>query len=334
MADRFEGKKLGAEGYVYNSYGDVKYLKHAIASVTSLRRYDTIRPVAIFCSPDHADILKNPEFSSTFDHVFLLPEKNRSITGFKHSVCDFMPFERNLYLDGDIVACRNPNRLWKMFSAFGFTITGNHSADNFFGGPKGPGIVKDILFGRRKRTLKRFGLTYLPRIQSGVMYAADHSETESVCKKAAEILTDKAATHFRSRTEEHGRSEESCEWSLAMAMAILEKQVYPWFNCYESAQLDFIENFTDYDRDFTSVSCLYYTNKFIYNFRGIPTGWIQKSLINLFSLFPGRRDYLYVTPYFLHFGWYHQKKPFYTFAERIWNELRQNSEPAQKELEP
>jgi len=324
MADKFEGKKLGAEGYIYNSYGSEKYLKYAVASVHTLRRHDKKRPVAIFCTEEQSEILENPALSSIFEHIFILPEKNRSITGFKHNVCDFMPFERNIYLDGDIVVCRDTDRLWKSFSAYTFTATGNHSADNFFGGPKGIGVIKEMILGRRSRTLKRFGLTYLPRIQSGVIYAADYDHTKAVCDKATEMLSRKAETHFRSRTEEEGRSEESCEWSLAMAMADLEMQIHPWFNSYESVQLDFIEEFTNYDSDFESVSCLYYTKKFVYNFRGFPIRWLQKLLIKMFTLLPGSGDYHFVTPYFLHFGWYHQKKPFFLLADSIWDALHEN----------
>lgn len=332
MSDTFKGNKKEAEGYVYNSYDDLNYLKYAVASVTTLRRYDTTRPAAIFCSPEHANYLKIPSLKSIFEHIFILPEENRSITGFKHNICDFMPFEKNIFLDGDIVVCRDLNRLWDSFSAFDFTATGNHSADNFFGGPKGIGVIKDIMLGRRKRTLNRFGLTYLPRIQSGVMYASDYDETKMVCDKAKNMLSMKTGTHFRSRSGEQGRSQESCEWSLAMAMALLEKQVYPWFNCYESVQLDFIDSFTDYDEDFKSVSCLYYTNKFIYNFRGFPIRWLQKTLIRLFTSFPGKGDLLYVTPYFLHFGWYHQKKPFIELTERIWGKLYKNSELSEPQV--
>lgn len=332
MSDKFKGNKKDAEGYVYNSYGDLKYLKYAVASVSTLRRHDTTRPVAIFSSPEHADYLKNSPFKSIFDYIFILPEENRSITGFKHNVCYFMPFERNIFLDVDIVACKDLNRLWVSFSTYDFTATGNHSADNFFGGPKGIGVIKDILLGRRKRTLNRFGITYLPRIQSGVMYASDYEETKKVCDKAKEMLSMKAGTHFRSRSEENGRSQESCEWSLAMAMAILEKQVYPWFNCYESVQLDFIDSFTEYDEDFTSVTCLYYTNKFIYNFRGLPIRWLQKTLISIFSAFPGKGDLLYVTPYFLHFGWYHQKQPFIDFADKIWSKFHKNNKLSEPQL--
>lgn len=326
MSDKFKENKKGAEGYVYNSYGDLKYLKYAVASVTTLRRYDTTRPAAIFCSSDHADYLKSSSFKSIFDHIFKLPEENCSITGFKLNNCEFMPFGKNIFLDGDIVVCRDLNRLWTSFSAYDFTATGNHSADNFFGGPKGIGVVKDILLGRRKRTLKRFGLTYLPRIQSGVIYASDYDEAKKVCDKAREMLSMKSGTHFQSRTEEKGRGQESCEWSLAMAMALLEKQVYPWYNCYESVQLDFIDSFTEYDEDFTTVTCLYYTNKFIYNLRGFPIRWLQKALIRLFTVFPGNGDLLFVTPYFLHFGWYHQKQPFIGFADKVWSKLHKNSE--------
>jgi len=44
------------------------------------------------------------------------------------------------------------------------------------------------------------------------------------------------------------------------------------------------------------------------------------------SLFPGKGDHMKVTPYCLHFGWYHQKKPFLDFSEKIWNDLVKNEE--------
>jgi len=33
-----------------------------------------------------------------------------------------------------------------------------------------------------------------------------------------------------------------------------------------------------------------------------------------------------VTPYCLHFGWYHEKQPFYEFTEHIWFKLQSNTE--------
>jgi hypothetical protein len=106
-----------------------------------------------------------------------------------------------------------------------------------------------------------------------------------------------------------------------MAMSKLKLQVYPWFYGYISPQLDFIENFTNYDEDFNNVSCLYYSNKTVYNLRGFPVKWIQKLLLQFLTVFPGKGDHLYVTPYCLHFGWYHQKQPFFEFSKRVWEEL-------------
>ncbi|MDZ7682575.1 MAG: hypothetical protein U5J63_12910 [Fodinibius sp.] len=42
-----QNKLAPLKGYVYNTYGHPKYLKHAVASVVSLRRYDEERPVAL-----------------------------------------------------------------------------------------------------------------------------------------------------------------------------------------------------------------------------------------------------------------------------------------------
>ena len=133
----------------------------------------------------------------------------------------FLTFKKNLFLDSDILWCKNPDNLWKQFNAYQFTITGNQTSDLFFGAPKGFPVLKDFLLRRRKRTLKRFNLTYLSRVQSGMIYAADYDLTKEVCELAKEMLSRREETHFRSRKEEVGRSEESCEWSFAMAMAKL-----------------------------------------------------------------------------------------------------------------
>ncbi|MDZ7682577.1 MAG: hypothetical protein U5J63_12920 [Fodinibius sp.] len=40
-----------------------------------------------------------------------------------------------------------------------------------------------------------------------------------------------------------GRSEESCEWSMAMAMSKLDLPVYPWLQGHTSPQLDYIADY-------------------------------------------------------------------------------------------
>ena len=57
------------EGYVYVSYGHPKYLKHAIASITTLRRYDKIRPITLACSAKHKEILEQKELNYLFDVI-------------------------------------------------------------------------------------------------------------------------------------------------------------------------------------------------------------------------------------------------------------------------
>lgn len=107
-----------------------------------------------------------------------------------------------------------------------------------------------------------------------------------------------------------------------MAMSKLNLPVYPWLMAQESPQLDFIQDLTKYDQDFEYVSCKYYSNPFVYSFRGLPSVFLRKVLINIFSLLPGKADFLAVTPYVLHFGWLHQKQPFFEFTERVWNRLK------------
>lgn len=309
------------EGYVYNSYGSATYLRHAVASLTTLRRYDNKRPAALICTEEHHQLLKEYQLTSMFETILPIREEHASIVGFKHNLHYYMPFEKNLYLDSDIIWCRDPDPLWISLSVFDFTITGQQVSDNFFGASKGFPVLADVFFQRRRRTLKRFGITQLSRVQSGMIYGADRELTRSICTLATDILTRKRETHFQSRLSEKGRSQESCEWSLAMAMAKQNLQVYPWYLGHESPQLDYLEHYTRHDPDFRDVECIYYCDPFVYSLRGLKSNWIRNRLLGLFSLFPGKGDYIVTTPYCLHFGWVHQKRPFFDFAERNWMKL-------------
>lgn len=308
------------EGYVLHTYGNEKYLRHAVASVRTLRRYDNRRPVALYADEFQIELLKRRGLDNIFEVLEVLPEAHRSIVGFKHHLSRFKPFERSLYVDSDVVWCRDPDPLWHQLEAFSFTATGLEKADAWFGGPKGIAIILDRLLDRRRRTMKRFGLTYLPRVQAGMIYAADDSLTHEVSVRAQKFLSRREETHFRSRLAE-GRSEESCEWSMAMAMSSLDLPIFNWYQGQNSPQLDFIEGFVDHDTDFKSVQCLYYTDPLVHGLRGVPNQGLRDFLVRLISRLPGRGDYMWVTPYALHFGWMHHKKPFDDLADRIWDEL-------------
>lgn len=316
-----ESKKLGEEGYVYVSYGKVKYLSHAVVSALTLRRFDKERPIAIVCTKEHLDVLEQKGLGDLFAVKHEILPENASIVGFKHHIHKFLFFEKNIFLDSDIVWCKHPDNLWLALEPFPFTITGIQTSDNFFGAPKGIGVLKDILLRRRQRTLNRFGLSYLSRVQSGVMYAKDFDLTKKVAEEAQEMLRRIDETHFQSRLKESGRNMESCEWSLAMAMSKLDIPVYPWLQGQSSAQLDYISNYTTHDDDFEKVICKYYPDTFVYNLRGLKIEWLQKFLTKTLSLIPGRGDYINVTPYCLHFGWLHEKQPFLDFADREWEKI-------------
>ena len=309
---------LAKEGYIFAIYGDKKYLKHAVASALTIRRHDEERPVALICEQKHHDELKRNHMLDVFDFIYPLGKQHDSIVGFKHNIYEYMLFDRNLYLDCDMVWCKDPNPLWTSLSAHPFTVTGNQAADHFFGGPKNFSIVTDFVLARRQRTLNNFGLSYLSRVQSGMMYAQDYELTKKVCKTASEMLARKDETHFLSRTLEEGRTEESCEWSLAMAMSKLNIPVHPWLQGHTSPQLDYISDLTDHDPNFEFVSCKYYSNNFVYSFRGLKSKMLRNILLKMFSFLPGYGDHMAVIPYALHFGWYHQKQPFFSFSENIW----------------
>lgn len=309
------------EGYVYNSYSSSLYLKHVVSSVMTLRRYDTVRPVALYCSYEHKKIIEKFKLTPLFSQIHILPEENRSIPGFKHNLEKFMPFQKNLFLDSDIVWCRNPDPLWTRLDSYQFTITGTQIADIFFGGHKGIFVLADVFMQRRKKTLHKFGLSFLSRVQAGMIYSSDKALTKRVSDAAKEYFSQKDETHFVSRTTEKGRNDESCEWSLAMAMAALELQVFNWLNGYESPQLDYISDYTIHDNDFKKVSCLYYSNRFVYDLKGIRQPLMRKLFIKFISLLPGKGDHFYVTPYCLHFGWLKEKKVLNRFSENSWNKL-------------
>ena len=308
------------EGYVLHSYGPDQYVKHAVASVHTLRRHDPNRPVALFCPESHQAVLKRRGLDTYFDVLGDLPPKHQSIVGFKHHLDQFKAFERSLFVDADMVWCRDPDPLWQQFAAFPFTATGLQNADHFFGGPKGLGVLVDMVLQRRKRTLRRFGLTSLPRVQAGMIYAQDETTTQAVVERAADLLANSEQTHFRSRLDE-GRTEETCEWSLAMAMSELDLHVFPWLQGRNSPQLDYINVLVDHDPDFQDVTYRFYTSPFVYSLRGIPAEGLRDALLWLAEQMPRMGEYVEFTPYVVHFGWLHQKEPFHDFAERAWNRL-------------
>jgi hypothetical protein len=317
------------EGYVLHTYGPDKYVRHVAASIVTLRRHDPHRPVALFCPPSHRSALEQAGLDHLLEHIGDLPEQHQSIVGFKHHLHRFMPFDRCLFVDADMIWCRNPDALWARLAVQPFSATGLERADFFFGGPKGIGVVADYVRDRRRKTMRRFGLTYLPRVQAGMIFAQDREITRRVCEEAAHFLNARSETHFRSRLNE-GRSEETCEWSLALAMAKLGLPVFPWFQGYDSPQLDFIEGLTQYDTDFEHVTCRYYCDRFVYSLRGVANPSLRDGLIRFFSAMPGRGDYMNVTPFVLHFGWLRHKQPFYDFSERTWSQLTKDQTAAQK----
>ena len=100
-------------------------------------------------------------------------------------------------------------------------------------------------------------------------------------------------THsFQSRLKEKGRTEESCEWSLAMAMSDLDVPVFPWINGHTSAQMDYIADLTTHDHNFEQVSCRLYTSPLVHALRGIRAVELRRVLTRLLGIFPGKDEYM------------------------------------------
>jgi hypothetical protein len=328
--DNLTNQNNCVEGYIFTSYGKKKYLKHAFVSASTIRRYDKKRPVALVCSKEHFDYINKNNLNAFFDRIEILSEEHESIVGFKHNLDQYMLFDRNMYLDSDMIMCRRPQNLWHRLLPYGFTITGQESADVFHGGHKSLNIFWDILFRRRQKTLKKFDISHLYRVQTGIMYASDLNLTQNILSKARYYFQNKKRTHFVSRINESGRKLESCEWSLSMAMSKLELYVTPWFDGYESPQLDFIEGLTTYDEYFTNVQCKYYCNPFIHGLRGLKSDFLRNVLLTLFSVLPRSMDHIWVSPYILHFGWKHQKKYYDEFARKQWEMIIKSEDLAFK----
>jgi hypothetical protein len=321
-----------SEGYVLHAYGPARYLHQAVAAAVTIRRHDGRRPIALYAPELHLDLLRSAGIDRLFEVLEVLPEANRSIVGFKHHLDRFMPFDRCLFADADMVWCRDPDPLWLQLSGFRFTATGHQKADFWFGGPKGIGVVADYLLDRRRRTMRRFGLTHLPRVQAGMIYAADRALAREVCSLARDFLDRRKETHFRSRLSE-GRTEESCEWSLAMAMSRLDLPVFPWFQGQSSPQLDFVPGLVEHDPDFGQVTCRYYTDRRVQEMRGVASEGPRKAITALLTRMPGRGDTMQVTPFALHFGWLRYKQPYLDFAGRTWaglvDGIAADAEPAE-----
>jgi len=311
------------EGYIFTVYGGEKYLRQAVACAQTLRRFDSVRNIALLCDETVKKIVDAQVAGGLFDLVRSLAEEHASIVGFKHNVHQYTLFERNLFLDSDMVWCRDPEPLWRSFQNYDFTITGKLVADSFFGAHKNWRIIEDILLGKRRKTLQTFGLNHLSRVQSGMIYAANQTSTAKVCLLAQKMLADKDKTHFVSRTKEHGRSLESCEWSLAMAMSKLKMPVYPWMQGQMSPQLDYLSHLVWHDANFTQVTYRFYCDDRVNELRGLRPAWLRETLIRLFGLLPGKGDFVEFTPFCLHFGWLHAKQPFLDFADRVWQNLNE-----------
>jgi hypothetical protein len=321
------------EGYVLHSYGPDQYVKYAVASVHTLRRYDPDRPVALFCPENHRALLERRGLDAHFDVLGDLPPTHQSIVGFKHHLHKFKAFDRSLFVDADMVWCRDPDPLWQQFAAFPFTATGLQNADHAFGGRKGLGVVVDVLMGRRRRTLRHLGITHLPRVQAGMIYAQDDACTRTVDETAAAFFERADETHFWSRRAEECRGE-TCEWSLALAMSELDLHVFPWLQGHNSPQLDYIDSLTDHDPDFREVSYRLHTNTLVYSLRGLSNATLRSALMGLAEYLPGLGEYVELTPYVLHFGWLHQKPHIDDFAERTWARLSaEQAHPRRADLE-
>ena len=68
-----------------------------------------------------------------------------------------------------------------------------------------------------------------------------------------------------------------------MAMTKLKLYVYPWFNGYESPQLDYIHGMVEHDAEYLNVTVQHYSNPFIQQLRGLKSKALRNTLLSIFS---------------------------------------------------
>ena len=322
-----------SEGYVLHTYGSERHLQRAVASAATLRRYDIHRPIALYCPRRHRQLLERHRLEELFHVIEPLPSEHRSTTGFKHHLYAFKPFQRSLYVDANVAWCRDPEPLWTRLRTYDFTALGLDRAGALFAARRGLQGFGDLLINRRDRTLRYFGLSHLPEVDTGLVYAADDALTEQVCEAAAHFLSRQGETHFRSYYGD-GNPGEACAWSLAMAFSRLEIAILPKFDAYNSPQLNFEKGTTDFDPRFDHVRCRYYSSRMRRAARGAGSTPLRNALDFLASKLPGGSDYLEVTPYTLHFGGMDRRSPFDEFTARVWSALVKQERAVRKAREP
>lgn len=63
----------------------------------------------------------------------------------------------------------------------------------------------------------------------------------------------------------------------------------------------------EHDEEFTTAHCVHYLDPFVRSLRGLRSPLAREALTLLLSALPGRDDYLWLTPFALHFGWLQHK---------------------------
>jgi len=62
------------EGYVLHTYGDERHLRNAVASALTIRRYDPVRPIALYTDEVQRDRLVETGLDRLFDPIESFPK--------------------------------------------------------------------------------------------------------------------------------------------------------------------------------------------------------------------------------------------------------------------
>ena len=106
-----------------------------------------------------------------------------------------------------------------------------------------------------------------------------------------------------------------------MAMSTMRIPIFPWFQGYDSPQLDFVEGLTDFEPAFRQVVCKLYCDRVVYSLRSLASRPLRDALLTVFTSIPGKGDFMEVTPFMIHFGSLRYKQTFMDFAAWVWNDL-------------
>ena len=110
-----------SEGYLLMGFG-IKYINECIKMVETLKCFDSIRPISLLTHDDDKLYLKNIKI---FDKIIYVDKYDIIDDNPHNSFCikprihmpKYMPYDKIISLDSDIICIYNPQHAWDFFNS-------------------------------------------------------------------------------------------------------------------------------------------------------------------------------------------------------------------------